>query len=230
MRIISVSQNGKDWHAWRGTGLGASDAPVVMGASPWETPFGLWLNKTGLCPRPEPNEYQLAAMRRGHELEPHIRIMFEKSAGRKFEPVSAEHDEHAFIRASFDGYNAETNELLEIKAPNKVDHAKAAAGKVPDKYYPQLQAQFLVSGAVKGYYVSWSGVIGAPIAVVEVYPDPVYQARLLEALIDFWRRVEMKMAPAVEPGELEKLAARAAKLQEQAAQVMKALAIGLEAT
>ena len=228
MRIVTLKQNGREWHAWRGKGLGASDAPVVMGDSPWQTPFGLWLDKTGICKREEPNEYQLAAMRRGHELEPEIRKRMEQQLGMEFSSLSAEHDEFSYIRASFDGYNEKRGVFIEIKAPNKDDHAKAVSGLVPTKYKAQLQQQFLVSGASRGYYGSWSGKLNELVAIVPVMPDFDYQKQLLESLHDFWRRVEMQMAPALQPGELNKLAARAGKLQTQLASILKALEIGLE--
>jgi putative phage-type endonuclease len=197
VRIVNLSQNSADWAEWRKKGLGASDAPVIMGNSPWSTPFKLWAEKTGLIPRQETdNVYALAAMQRGHDLEPKARELFEKAVGALYPPLSAHHDEYEYIRASFDGYNAEERAILEIKCPNKVDHGKALAGKIPDKYYPQLMQQFLVSGAVKGYYASWDGK-SDKLAIVEVLPDASYIANLLREVKRFWALVELQMPPPV---------------------------------
>ncbi len=39
-------QNTPEWHAFRRKRIGASDAPVIMGISPWKTPYQLWIEKT----------------------------------------------------------------------------------------------------------------------------------------------------------------------------------------
>ena len=46
-RIKRLQQNTPDWHRWRQQGLGASDAPVVMGEAAFKTPRMLWSIKTG---------------------------------------------------------------------------------------------------------------------------------------------------------------------------------------
>ena len=124
MKIVTVKQNSREWREWRGKGLGASDAPSYMGESPWTSPFELWLQKTGLMERPPANEFQVAAMKRGTDLEPIARKMFEAHIGKPFPSLSAFHEEHEFLRASFDGHNGELNEILEIKCPGKEDHPR----------------------------------------------------------------------------------------------------------
>lgn len=204
MKIISVKQNTKEWREWRGKGLGASDVPSVMGDSPWTSTFELWLQKTGVMERSAPNEYQLAAMRRGTELEPKVRKMFEKKMKVEFLAVSAEHDIHAFMRVSFDGYHKDSNTILEIKCPNKIDHAFAVSGKVPAKYIAQVQQQLLISGASMCYYVSWDGK-SKDLAIVEVLPDLEYHKQLEAECIDFWTRVQNMILPEVKPKDIEKL-------------------------
>lgn len=203
MKVVNTKQGSKEWRTWRGKGLGASDAPAVMGASPWTSRFELWLEKTGLGTRPPANEYQLAAMRRGNELEPVARDLFEKKVGKLFPSISGEHDEHPYLRASLDGYNEETNSMLEIKCPSKVDHTKALDGKVPDKYVAQLQMQFLVCGATKAYYVSYDGL--QSLAAVEVSPDAKYISLLQMELIAFWKLVQTKVPPEVTREDAQKL-------------------------
>lgn len=204
MKIISVKQNTKEWREWRGKGLGASDAPSIMGDSPWTSTFELWLQKTGVMERPVPNEYQLSAMRRGTELEPKVRKMFEKKMGKEFPALSAEHSTHPFMRVSFDGYNEESNTILEIKCPNKIDHATAINGTVPKKYIAQVQQQLLISGAAMCYYVSWDGK-SKNVAIVEVLPDLEYHKKLEAECIDFWTRVQNMILPEVKPKDIDKL-------------------------
>lgn len=196
MKIVSVKQNSKDWTEWRGRGLGASDAPAVMGESPWTSILSLWLDKTGIYPKEPANAFALSAMRRGTELEPKARLMFEDYWKSKWPAISAEHDEFPFIRASFDGWNETLQEGLEIKCPGKVDHATALSGKVPNKYKAQLQQQMFVSGATAWHYYSWDGVseVGAHVMV---YPDYEYQAQLLGELTSFYDCITNRILPLV---------------------------------
>ena len=58
------------------------------------------------------------------------------------------------MRASLDGISMD-QEILEIKCPYKPnrldsDHQKTKEGKIPEKYWPQLQHQLEVFGASKG--------------------------------------------------------------------------------
>ncbi len=48
-RIERLKQNTPEWHRWRLQGIGASDAPVVMGDAPFRTRRYLWSVKTGLA-------------------------------------------------------------------------------------------------------------------------------------------------------------------------------------
>lgn len=62
----------KEWLEWRKLGLGASDAPVVMGVSPWKTRHQLWLEKTGQKVDEPTNQYILD---KGHAMEPKARAL-----------------------------------------------------------------------------------------------------------------------------------------------------------
>lgn len=195
MTIVNIPQKGKDWLDWRGKGLGASDAAAVLGISPWTSPFELWCYKTELCRPPDFHPNAIAAMNRGTELEPVARALASKQLDIDFSNTpSGEHDVHSFIRASLDGLSPDGKVLLEIKCPGKVDHAMAMQGKVPPKYYAQIQQQFLVSGAERGYYFSWDGSSDKGVAI-EVFPNAEYIAILLTSLQAFWSRVEMRMPP-----------------------------------
>lgn len=222
-RVIQVKQNTKEWREWRDRGLGASDAPVVMGESPWTSRFELWAYKTGLMTRPAPNQYQVAAMQRGHDLEPEARRLYETTVGNKFPSTSFEHEHHPFLRASLDGFNAKLNKNVEIKCPGKEDHAKAVAGVVPSKYMPQVQMQMLVSGAESSDYFSWNGKDSH--ALIEVLPDSDYQAILLQEMCHFWSLITTKIPPPVDGEELSTVIKVVQKDLDRVTQSFKALSL-----
>lgn len=221
-KIIEVKQNTKEWRVWRDKGLGASDAPIVMGVSPWITRFQLWGYKTGLLERPEPNVYQAKAMQRGHDLEPQARKIFEdKYAKGSFPATSFEHATYPYLRASLDGYNKESNTNLEIKCPGKVDHALAVSGKVPEKYIPQTQMQMIVSGANTTQYFSWDGEKSE--VIIEVKFDIHYASTLLHQMILFWDLVQKKTSPEFEKGEQQKILTDVLKTLTRLQQTVKLL-------
>jgi putative phage-type endonuclease len=55
--------------------LGSTDAPAVLGISPWKTRFELWQEKTGRAERPKIDARKRRILDRGHRLEPFIRDM-----------------------------------------------------------------------------------------------------------------------------------------------------------
>ncbi len=179
---LDLQQNSTTWLAWRRGGVGASDAPVIMGVSPWMDLETLWLEKTGRHPgRPSSH-----AMRRGVALEPEARARYIHATGTHVEPVCLEHTSRNWMRASLDGLSADGEVALEIKCPGAADHEIALAGAVPEKYVPQLQHLLAVSGARVCHYWSYRDGGGA---LVEVVPDRAYARRLVERELEFWRHV-----------------------------------------
>jgi putative phage-type endonuclease len=189
-----------DWHAWRSQGLGASDSPAVMGVSPYTTPYELWEKKTGLVK--DDNTSGNWATRRGNELEPRARAHYEFMTGIEMPVAFIEHHVFPFIRASLDGYNEEKQIVLEIKCPGKDDHELAKSGKVPEKYWPQVQHQLFVTGAKKVDYFSFDGETGV---IVEVFPDEKYIEKLVVKLHAFWGLVLTKEPPPLSDKDFKKI-------------------------
>lgn len=180
--------NRTEWLAWRKQGLGSSDAPIVMGVSQWCTPYRLWEIKTGIYEKPEMSN---RAIERGNALEPKARAQYELEHDIDMPPKLVEHESHPWLRASLDGYNEGQRGILEVKCPGASDHRLACNGSVPEKYWPQIQHQLLVTGAEYVDYYSFDGERGA---TVRVLPDILYCRKLFETLRDFWQKV-LKRAP-----------------------------------
>jgi putative phage-type endonuclease len=182
-RIERIWQNTPQWLVWRRGGVGSSDAPAIMGESPFASARRLWQLKTGRSAEPG----ETPAMRRGRRLEPAARRAYEAATGAPIEPVCLAHDRLEWMRASLDGLSFDGAIALEIKCPiNSRDHATALRGEPPRHYYAQLQHQLEVSGADELHYWSFNGAQGV---LVRVRPDRAYIGRLIEAEERFWRRV-----------------------------------------
>lgn len=193
-----MEQNTNSWHAWRAKGIGASESPIIMGVSPWSTPYQLWQEKTGRLKR----DFSNYATERGHRLEPKARASYEFKFGYNCPPILATNQRFPFIRASLDGWNAENGVILEIKCPGRMDHEKALAGQIPEKYFPQIQHQFLAVGNAKvAHYYSYDGERGV---CVECLPDLEYQEKLFEALCAFWQCIRDDVPPPMTEKERKK--------------------------
>ena len=73
------TQTREEWLAERKSGIGGSDAAAILGFSPWTTPVGIWLDKTGRAlPQPETE-----AMRIGTELEDFVARRYSQETGRE---------------------------------------------------------------------------------------------------------------------------------------------------
>jgi putative phage-type endonuclease len=187
------------WLNWRKQGLGSSDAPIIMGVSPWKTPHQLWLEKTGKTAGEPTNTYILE---KGHNMEPKARALYEIMDKTSYTPVNIQREDHPHLKASLDGYNAEKNIALEIKYAGKEDHENAAAGIVPEKYYWQLQHQLMVSDAQMVKYISFDG---STINLIEVLPNNRDIKKLFKALNDFWTLVVTNEEPELSDKDCAKV-------------------------
>lgn len=171
----------KDHEEWRRFGIGSSDAMIIMGTAPkgWGTPREVWEEKY----LGKVRERSTPAMSRGVELEPVARQCFQDIVGTSVPPEKLIHPQHSWVRASLDGISSDRKIAVEIKCPGKDDHKLALSKKVPEKYWPQVQHQLLVTGLDGMYYFSFDGKDGV---IVEVARDHAYIDKMFEEEKKFW--------------------------------------------
>lgn len=192
-------QGSSEWHEFRSRHIGASEVPIVMGASPYKNPYQLWLDKTGQVPEIEKFKGNFAT-EKGHRLEPIARDMYNKKYNCNMIPEVKEHDTIKFISASYDGIDHSIKRVIEIKFAGKIDHQGAMLGKVPEKYMHQVQTQLLVSGYNELDYVSFDE---QDIAVVRVLPDLEIQKKIIEKVSEFWNLVQTNTPPPTDEIQIE---------------------------
>lgn len=182
MKLITLKQRSKEWLEWRSTRVCASDAPIIMGQSPFKTVDQLLIEKSK-CFESTPNQYML----RGIKLEPIALEAFERETGLSMYPCVGEH-ENGWMAASFDGMTIEQDAIVEIKAPGKKDHFAAMNGLVPEKYKAQLNHQLYVSGLQEMFYYSFDGSNGV---IIEVKRDNDFIEIMLEKELEFWNHLKI---------------------------------------
>jgi putative phage-type endonuclease len=188
MNIIKLVQGSAEWHEHRRRYRNASETPVILGVSPWLTPYQLWQQKLGLT-QPEINP----AMLRGTELEPAARAAYEARTGLVMQPLVLLAGEYS---ASLDGLTLGGERLLEIKCPFKGRESTlwkcAKAGRLPEHYHWQVQHQLLVTQADIADVFIFDGAEGI---VFPIAPDPDAWPRIQTAWDEFARFVAESQAP-----------------------------------
>ena len=180
-------QGTDSWREMRRGYLGASDAPVIMGVSPWSTPYKLFEDKMGMA-----EEVSNYAMGLGNDLEPVARGMFEKEFNLTMEPKVIYHPDKSFMMCSLDGLSDDGATAVEIKYAGKDKHNMAKDGQIPECYYPQLQHQLACTGLDSIWYCSFDG---EEIVNVQVYRDDSYIEKMIAKEEDFWKCVQTFTPP-----------------------------------
>lgn len=186
--IVKLVQGSAAWHEHRRNHRNASETPIVLGVSPWTTPFQLWQQKLGLA-APEINP----AMLRGTELEPAARAAYERLTGLAMQPLVMVDGEFS---ASLDGLTLAGDRLVEIKCPFKGREStlwkSVQERRLPEHYQWQVQHQLMVTKADIADVYIFDGTEGV---IFPVAPDESAWPRICSAWDAFSRCVTEAQAP-----------------------------------
>lgn len=219
MRILTLKQGSAEWHAHRASHWNASDAPAMLGESPYMSRTDLLHRMaTGIAP-----DHDAATQRRfddGHAVEALLRPLGEQ---RLEEPL------HQFVAvagfderysASFDGCTFVGDTTLECKLLNKrlraafadmetiaPEHRERSACKcLPIDYRIQLEQQVRVAEADRALFMTGElrsdGTLGDVLSCW-YYPDDALWARIQAG----WPVFEEERASYVPPEVIEKATA-----------------------
>ncbi|MDE2022031.1 MAG: YqaJ viral recombinase family protein [Patescibacteria group bacterium] len=159
MRIFDLIQGSAEWHAHRAQHWNASDAPAMMGCSPYESRTQL-LHRlaTGIAP-----DVDAGTQRRfdeGHRIEALARVLAEKIVDEDLYPVTGVEGRYS---ASFDGLTLDDGIAFEHKTLNDALRTAMPRGctgaDLPMQYRVQMEHQCMVSGCKKVLFMAskWNG-------------------------------------------------------------------------
>jgi putative phage-type endonuclease len=196
-----LKANREEYAKFRSTRIGGSDVPVILNESPFETPYGLWLKKTGRAK----NEFAPSLNAQlGIKYEDTMRSDIELKLDLDFKPQIFVHDVYSFLMTSLDGWNEETKTVLEIKTVlGASTYEKALEGKISESYISQVQQQLMVAQGVKTlFYVGKLEPFMGDYRIVdkvliEATPDKAHQERILAACIEFYHFMTSDTPPAL---------------------------------
>lgn len=179
--IIIKPQDHAEWLAEREKGIGASDVAAILGLSPYETPFSLWLKKTHQV-EPEPEN---EAMLMGHLLEEIVVKRWEMETGEKAIKASAAdiiyvHPEHDYLRATPDRVIRGRKKILECKTTvTSIDPED-----LPTHWVTQVIYQMYVTG-IHQADLAWL-VSGRYFGYAHIDYDEEFAKFMVEKVSEFW--------------------------------------------
>lgn len=193
MKTVTLQQGSPEWLAHRRTTRNASDAPAMMGASPYVSRAELLRQRATGVDR-EIDAATQARFDRGHEVEPALRVLAEDEIGEDLYPVTGVADD-GYMGASFDGVTLAEDTLLEAKQPNAEKAACIARGEIPPADYWQLVQQFAVcDSATRCLYLVGDGT---DEGTARLWIERSAIAHDIPKLIAGWRQFDADLAAYV---------------------------------
>lgn len=199
MKIHDLVQGSPEWLAYRASHFNASDAPAMMGCSPYKTRAQLLRElHTGVVPEVDTATHMRFA--NGHRAEALARPLAEELLGAELYPVVGSEGR---LSASFDGltldelicfeHKAWNNDLRAAFASMRDTESDDAGRELPIHHRIQMEQQLLVSGAERVLFMAsaWDAEGG----LIEEHhcwylPDP----ELRRQIIDGWAQFERDLA------------------------------------
>jgi putative phage-type endonuclease len=172
--VLKLVQGTPEWHTHRAQFRNASESASVMGLNPWQTPYQLWLVRTGRM-----TVSVTAPMQHGTQMEPKARAAYEAQTDAVMQPLVLIDGDYS---ASLDGITLEGDLIVEIKCPYKAQASAlwqaVSVGEVPEHYRIQVQHQLMVSGAASAHLWVFDGATGLLVEIVrdEVTMDTIRAA------------------------------------------------------
>lgn len=198
MKTLTIAQGSAEWHAVRLQHFTASEAPAMLGLSKYmKRDEILRQKKTGLVPEVDAGTQRLFDL--GHEVEALARPIVEEFIGDELFPATGiESVDGLPLLASFDGITMDEATTFEHKLYSQwlADHL-IAHDDLPDTHWPQVEHQFLVSGAERCLFVVSDGTADN---MVKIWYASKPERR--QQVIAGWKQFAADLAVYV-PGEIK---------------------------
>lgn len=202
MKTVDLIQGTDSWIQHRAQHWNASDAPAMLGVSPYKSRAELLRERaTGIS-----QEFDAATQRRfddGHRFEALARSLAEKIVGDELFPVTGVEGRYS---ASFDGLTMLEDTAFEHKSIN--DELRDAIqpnnsiNAIPEHYRVQMEQQCMVSGAERVLFMASKWTDDGELIEERhcwYYPDPELRARIVAGWEQFERDLENYVPEVVAP-------------------------------
>jgi len=154
VKILTLIQGTADWHTHRASHFNASDAPAMLGCSPYKTRQQL-LAEMATGYKQDIDASTQRIFDAGHKYEALARPLAESFIEEELYPVVGSEGK---LSASFDGLTMDETIIFEHKSLNKELRAIMESGcsgsDLPKHYRVQMEQQLMVSGAEKCLFMA----------------------------------------------------------------------------
>ena len=199
-----LQQGSLDWLQHRSAYCNASDAPAMMGESPYKTRTQLLSEKaSGLIPEVDPHTQRI--FDDGHRFEALARHLAAEIIGEDLYPQVGTKDD---LSASFDGLTMAAEINFEHKTLNNVIRSCTNANELPLYLKIQMEQQMYVADAKKTLFMAskWDDT-GELVEEKHFWyePDPVLRQQIIEGWAQFisdmttFKPEELVVTPQAEP-------------------------------
>lgn len=179
--------------------MSASDAAIILGSSPYKTPWRLWAEKTGYAV-PEDLSKNPEVIR-GITFEGEAITAYENLHDEMLLPVCVESTSNPLLRASLDGLDSQ-NRPVEIKCPSEKiwdEVMYLGTGSVAFQlYFIQVQWQLMVTEASEGF-LAFYNVWTKELKVFAIKANPKLHEEMTAKAMSFWNLVKTRKAPEKDP-------------------------------
>ncbi len=196
-KVSTKEMSREDWLAARMGTLGGSDAPPILGLSPYNSAYALWCEKTGQVVKEDISDKE--AVRLGNDLEQYVAERFMEATGKRVrrENNILHNDAYPFAHANPDRMVVGETAGLECKTTGSYDRdQQLRSGKIPDDWYVQMTHYMMVTGATHWYLGAL--VFGRGFYWFRIERDEAEIAALAEAEAEFHRHVTERTPPALD--------------------------------
>lgn len=178
MKVHKLVQGSPEWHQFRLTHFGASEAAAMLGLSTKVTRTELLTaKKTGIA-REFSDWVQERVLDHGHAVEALARPIIERIIGEDLYPVTGSNEDvGGKLSASCDGLTISRKRAFEHKQWNEALAASVHAEKLPEEYMPQCQQVCMITGAEEVIFTVSDGT-EERMEYMVVPADPEWFARL----------------------------------------------------
>jgi putative phage-type endonuclease len=195
-KIANFHDNKELWLSERAKGITASDAPAILGLSPFKTPFQVWADKTQLL---DNTFVESERMKWGQRLEAGIALGFAEETG--IEVVQSgdliAHPKHSWLMATPDFYGSDDS-IIEVK--NTGQYGAYANGETPDHVHIQLLIQLACSEKELGHIAAL--VQGSKLEHRIFMRELPLEEVIIAKLSEFKSLIDSRTAPALQSEDL----------------------------
>ena len=182
---VEEMQDREKWLEMRRTGIGGSDASVIVGLNKWKSRFELWLDKTNQAEEVDVSDNEYIYW--GNVLEELVANRFCEVTGKKVRRCGMlRNNEHPFMLADIDRLVVGENAILECKTTAGWNSSEWEEDNLPDAYYIQIQHYLAVSGYDKAYIACLIG--GNKFIWKEIPRNEEEIEVLIRAEEEFWQK------------------------------------------